>query len=208
MNLDSTVFACDDPDVIAGYVAHAQLERDILNACVEEAKERWQRLPMVQRGTTRTTVLGLAVRPHDWSWEAARDRYRASQPEDRTLWGFDADRHDPVVIPEGWRKRVKDDYLSPPLKGSSEAILEARAFLRKYSCESVRGYLERVHGAPHVHFAGMRLITIGADVKEDRLWIIAGQGYEVKDERFVQVPLSEYVAMRERNPRPETDEEV
>lgn len=207
MNLDSTIFTCDDPAVIEGYLAHAHLERDLLNLAVDEAKERWQRLPMIVRGRARNEVLGLSVRPYDWSWEEARDRWVAADPENKRWW-WNADRHDPVVIPEGWRKRVKDDYISPPLKGSSPAIKAAQDYCRRWSkVETLRGYLERVHGAPVHHFSGLRFLTTGADVQEDKLWIISGPGYEVADERFKPTPLSEYVAMKERNPEPKTDEE-
>lgn len=208
MDLDSTIFTCDDPDVVAGYTAHAQLERDLLNLAVDEAKDRWQRLPMIERGRERDVVLGLGVRPHDWSWEEARDRWVASDPENHKRWWWSADKHDPIVIPEGWRKRVADDYISPPLKGSSDAIKAAQDYCRRWSkVETLRGYLQRVHGAPINHFAGMRFLTIGADVQEDKLWIISGPGYKVEDERFKPTPLSEYVAMVERNPKSKDDEE-
>lgn len=212
MNLDTTIFTCDDPAVVEAYLAHAQLERDLLNLAVEESKDRWRRLPMISRGTTRNNVLGLAIREYDWSYEESYERYKAENPD---AWGFSPDRFEPVVIPDGWRRRVKDDYLSPPLKktrtgwtGTQDDAEAARDYCRRWSqVETPRGYVERVHGAPHMHFAGLSLITIGLDVKEDKLWVIAGKGYEVKDERFVSTPLSEYVAMRERNPSTEEDED-
>lgn len=209
MDLDTTVFACSDPDVVAGYLAHVQLEQDLLNLAVEEGKERWRRLPMVTRGEVVTAVIGLALREHDWTYEASYARHKAQREADgEAFWGFNPDRFEPVVIPDGWRKRAKDTHLSPPLKGSSDAIKAAQDYCRRWRMESVRGYLQRVHGAPAHHFAGLRLITIGADVKEDRLWIISGKGYAVGDERFQPVPLSEYVAMRERNPAVQSDEDA
>lgn len=205
MDLDSMVFVCSDVDLVAGYVAHAQLSSDLRNACVEEAARLWNRKPVGYSRDEREHITGISRRPIDWDWISRRKDWAAEQGLDP--YHYSEERDPKLAPPPGWRKLVKDDYLTPPKKGSSPEILEARAFCKRWTHESLRGYLKRVAGIQPIHFAGMRLITIGCEVEEDKLWVIGGKGYEIKDERFQQVPLSEYVAMRERNPRQEVEDE-
>lgn len=113
-------------------------------------------------------MAGISINPPNW-WETETARKKAeaeAKGEEYRHWGFG---HKDAPIPPGWRKRVKDDFLCPPLKGGGPEADAARALLAKWRrVESPRGYMQRVHGIKAQFFAGLSFITIGIDVLDEK----------------------------------------
>lgn len=162
------VFMMDDPAMVKAYIAFCHKHSREIKKCRKEVLALTGREPMLYDARTHVYMAGLRINPEGWR-ESERDRLKAEDvaagKEPRGYYGYIKD----APIPPGWRKRVKDDFLCPPLKGGGPEAEAARALCKKYAkLEGPRGYLQRVHGVKPQVFAGLVFATIGIDVVGDK----------------------------------------
>lgn len=154
------------PEASLAYIANANKYHRWVKRCHREVLKTTGREAALFDHSNRTYLAGLAVNPPKWrETETARLKAESeARGEQRSYFGSIAD----APIPAGWRKRVKDDYLSPPLKGGGPEAQAARDLVNKWRSENLRGYVQRVHGIKIHVFAGLHFVTIGIDVMDEK----------------------------------------
>lgn len=188
---DDTIWTTSDKALVKRYRKLAKEHRNAINLCVEECLAGWNRLPMWITHHEHASMIGLALREKDFDWSAAQKRI-AKERGYTSHFGVNVPDDAP---PPGWRKRVKDDYFSPPLKGGGDDADLTRALVRRYTnVPNVRALLVECGAKPY-HFAGLRFITAGMDLKKGTIYVRQGPGYEIKDDRWQPMKLSEYLAL-------------
>lgn len=194
------VFLMDDPALVKDYLRFVKTERRQVSKCFKEVLAATGHEAMLYDMRTYSHLAGIKVNPPNW-WETETARKKAEAEakgeEYHNYWG-----HADAPIPAGWRRRVKDDYLCPPLKGGGPEAEAARALCKKWSrIEGPRGYLQRLYGIKAEFFAGLSFCTIGIDVLDEKtdtpkLYVISRgpeQNAKTKATNFVEIKHSAYL---------------
>ncbi len=135
------VFMMDDPAMVKAYIAHCKKHSRDIKACRKDVLALTGHEPALYDNRTHVYMAGLQLNPEGWR-ESEIERMKAEDiaagKEPRHYYGYIKD----APIPAGWRKRVKDDFLCPPLKGGGPEAQAARDLCKKYAkLEGPRGYL-------------------------------------------------------------------
>lgn len=174
LGANSAVWRCDDPVLLRACRKADREHHKTLDTAFTEAVERWNRGLMVWDSWDFVSVRGLSVADKDESKPYKERR----------------------IPPPGWRKRVKDDYLTPPLKGGSLEAEDARTWLAQYKrIPTMRTWLGETLGRKHVtHFSGMHLVAPGMSIHDGALWVSCAADYPLEHPAFERVKVSELLA--------------
>lgn len=193
MSDDDSIWTTSDKGLIKRYRQIIKAEVAAHNLMVEECTAGWNRLPVAYVRGAYWGMAGIALRTidHDEREEAWREERRKAEPN-RSYFGL-MPKDDP---PPGWRKRVKDDFFTPPLKGGGLDADFARELMRRYrSVPNARSLLHECGVKQVEHFEGLRLITPGVELKKGVIYVRSGKTFVIPDDRWQPMKMSEYLAV-------------
>lgn len=167
------IFLMDDADLVKKYLKFVKKHNSECKRCIKEVTAETGHQPALFDDGDNAYMAGIVLTPASYDFDKDKAEVIAQRKADAVANGEDPDRVSTYYYssgvaktpPPGWRKRVKDDFFCPLLKGGGPEAEAARALMSKWKkIQGPRDYLRENYGIKTRVFAGLSLVTIGIDI--------------------------------------------